>query len=188
MHRYLLILLKWFVHDFNLKAKFSSEYLYRRLLNVGVWIHRSQNLNKTLLLLVTARLLARLNNTNGWSLITFLGTTSAFTQSQRLRMLAGWQLPWSPLGCWCHVRATLSWSLGQMLDKCHVLLPGAGLSMEVPFRSHLSQCELGVRGWWAMSWSLCWAFMTQGFYECWILLGQNPPPCSQVQLSQIRGV
>lgn len=31
IHRYLPILLKWFIHDFNLKAKFSSEHLYRHL-------------------------------------------------------------------------------------------------------------------------------------------------------------
>lgn len=159
------------------------------------WIHRSQNLNKTLLLLVTARLLARLNNTNGWSPVTLLDTTSLSTQSQLDGWqldgwLAGRQLPWSPLGCWCHVRAKPFCSLGQMLHPCHVLLPEAGLSMEVPClhrRTHLSCCEHGAWGWWAMSWSLCWAFMTQDFYDFRILFGQNHPP-SWMQLSQIIGV
>lgn len=158
-----------------------------------MWIHRSQNLNKTLLLLVTARLLARLNNTNDWSSITLLDTTSPFTQSQCLRVQAGWQLPWSSWGCSCRVRAKPFWSLGQMLhkyrvllQKYHVLLPDAELSMEVTCRSHLS-CEHGVWGWWAMPWSLCWVFMTQGFYDGWISFGQNHSP-SWMQLSQITGV
>lgn len=138
----------------------------------------SQNLNKIPLLLVTARLLARLNNTNGWSPVTFLDTASPFTQSQCLRMLAGWQLPWSPLGCWCLVRANPFWSVGQMLDECHVLLPDAGLGMEVPSEvtNHVVSVVFeaggphpGLLGFFPKKSPLCWAFMTQGFYHCWIL-------------------
>jgi len=44
-----------------------------------------------------------------------------------------------------------------------VLLSEEGLRVEGLHRSQLSRCERGVWGWCDMSWSICWAFMTQGF-------------------------
>lgn len=102
------------------------------------WIYRSQNLNKTLLLLVTARLLARLNNTNGWSPVTLLDTTSLSTQSQLDGWLAGWQLPWSPSGCWClwEPSPSAAWAKCCIHVMCYCLRQGWA------WRYHVSIGEL----------------------------------------------
>lgn len=149
----------------------------------------SQNLNKIPLLLVTARLLARLNNTNGWSPVTFLDTASPFTQSQCLRMLAGWQLPWSPLGCWClESQPLLKRGPNAGWMSCVTAWCRAGHGGAI--RSHQSRCERGVWGWWATSWFV--GFFSQkkpsllGFYDPGLLSLLNP--LSWMHLSQISGV
>lgn len=153
---------------------------------MGVWIHRSQNLNKAPLLLVTARFLARLSNTNGWSPVTFL-TLPLPSHSH------------SVWGCWLadsyhgplwvadamwEPSPSQAWTKRWINVMCYCLMQGWAWRYHAEVTYHVVSIVFEAGGpcpglFAGLLWPM--AFMTGEF-----LFGQNHPPW--MQLSQISEV